>query len=107
MNKYASVAAILRAAAIEKDAGVVRGTLGAMEAAGKAGSQYLKGAGHKNLAAAARVAPHAVAVTGLYGASQTEPAQAVIRSGKVWNYKRKVRAAQRAQSQRQMMGGRY
>jgi hypothetical protein len=104
MDKYAAAALLLRSGALEKDAAsVIRTGLKAMEAAGKAGAKTMEQAGHKNLATAARIAPHAVAGGGAYATYKSEPVQSTIHGVKVRVERRKAKKRQKAQYKMMML----
>lgn len=101
MDKIAMALAILRDdEQLEKLAGVLSGTASVLRAgdkAGQAAAQYLRGKGHKNLALAARVAPHAAVAVGAKKTYESEPAQNVRKSIQGFKMRRAMRKARRAQ----------
>lgn len=81
----------------EKQGGVLKGLSNvakAIDVGGAAAARHLKGKGHKQLALAARVAPHAVVGAGAYKGYESEPVQRLRYKLKRWQLERQMRKAQ-------------
>jgi hypothetical protein len=102
MDKVAVALAILNNDELldemDKDAGVLKGVANVMRAgdeAGRAASKFLQSKGHKNLAVAARVTPHALAAVGAKKAYDSETAQKLRRKYQAYKYRKAMERAQR------------
>ena len=102
MNKIAAALAILRDdEELEKLAGGpgvlggVANVLRAGDKAGQAASKFLQSKGHKNLAVAARFAPHAAGAYGAKKAYESEPVQRVRMKYREHKIRKAMRQAQR------------
>lgn len=101
MDKIAAALEILRddelLEKMAKGRGVLGGVVNVLRAgdkAGKSASDFLLSKGHKNLAVAARFAPHAAGAYGAKKAYESEPVQEVRRKYREHKIRKAMRRAQ-------------
>jgi hypothetical protein len=83
---------------LEKHGGVL-GTAGdivrSIDRAGKGAAEFMASRGHKNLALAARVAPHLAVAYGAKKGWESEPVQRARMKYHIWKQRRAMKKAQR------------
>lgn len=98
MDKTAKALLILRnSSALEKEGGVISGTVDlvrAVDRAGQAASSHLSGKGMRGAALLARVAPHAAVAYGGKKVYDSEPVQRLRAKIQEYKYNRALKRAQ-------------
>ena len=102
MDKLATALRLLENDALLEKLAAGPGVLGGLaniirsgDKAGQAASQFLQGKGHKNLALAARFAPHAAGVYGAKKVYDSDAVQKMKRRYQMYKVRKAMRIAQR------------